>query len=70
MMIFTPGPDFTGLTARVWDRHRFRPDKHMGQVTVKFNTAKLQEADVDQWIPLSRRPGKNETVSGASIVRV
>lgn len=34
--------DFTGLTARVWDKHRFRPDKHMGQVTVKFNVAKLQ----------------------------
>lgn len=53
----------TGLRVRVWDKHRFRADKFMGQLTIKFNPAKLADTDIDEWFALQKRSAK-EPVSG------
>jgi len=61
---FSVGANFAGLKLRVWDKHKFRSDKFMGQVTIKLNTALLSSKEsLDDWFPLSKRATK-EYVSG------
>eukprot|EP01116_Phalansterium_solitarium_P006488 TRINITY_DN187_c0_g3_i1.p1 TRINITY_DN187_c0_g3~~TRINITY_DN187_c0_g3_i1.p1 ORF type:complete len:626 (+),score=187.98 TRINITY_DN187_c0_g3_i1:243-2120(+) len=55
---------FAGLKVSCWDKHKFFPDKFLGQATVKFNTAMLTSSEaLDEWFPLSRRKA-GETISG------
>ncbi|KAL6068610.1 Defective in cullin neddylation protein [Balamuthia mandrillaris] len=58
--------EFTGLIVRCWDKHTFRRDVFMGQITIKFNTELLEGQDsIDQWFPLNKSGGKKkENVSG------
>eukprot|EP01119_Soliformovum_irregulare_P010969 TRINITY_DN2710_c0_g1_i1.p1 TRINITY_DN2710_c0_g1~~TRINITY_DN2710_c0_g1_i1.p1 ORF type:complete len:615 (-),score=204.72 TRINITY_DN2710_c0_g1_i1:16-1860(-) len=61
---FSVGSTFSGIKLRVWDKRKFRGDKFMGQVTVKFNTEVMQSTSaIDDWFPLSKRKTK-ENVSG------
>jgi hypothetical protein len=61
---------FSGLMVRVWDKHTFRRDGFMGQVTIKFNTELLDgEEAIDQWFDLRQR-GKKEDVSGSIRLRI
>jgi hypothetical protein len=57
---------------RLWDKHTFRRDGFLGQVTIKFNTELLDagdEAPIDQWFALKQR-GKKEDVSGSVHLRI
>lgn len=46
---------------RCWDKHKFRADKFLGQVTIKFNTALLQSSEqLDNWFTLSKQKSKEE----------
>lgn len=63
---------FSGLMVRLWDKHTFRRDGFLGQVTIKFNTELLDagdEAPIDQWFALKQR-GKKEDVSGSVHLRI
>ena len=58
------GSSFSGLKLRCWDKHKFRTDKFMGQVTIKFNTQLLSSAEqLDDWFSLKKRKAK-ESVNG------
>jgi hypothetical protein len=62
---------FTGLMVRLWDKHTFRRDGFLGQVTIKFNTDLLDsEEAIDQWFVLKQRGGKKEDVSGSVHLRI
>lgn len=53
-----------GLKVRVWDKHKFRSDKFMGQATIKFNNQLLNSSEKqDEWFILQKRKSK-EDVSG------
>jgi len=61
---FNVGSSFSGLKLRCWDKHKFRSDKFMGQVTIKFNTQLLSSTEqLDDWFPLKKRKSK-ESISG------
>jgi len=64
--------EFSGLFIRCWDKHTFRRDRFMGQVTIKLNPEVLRgEALIDDWFPLSQRGGKKkEEVSGDLQLRI
>eukprot|EP01114_Cavostelium_apophysatum_P013673 TRINITY_DN3364_c0_g1_i4.p1 TRINITY_DN3364_c0_g1~~TRINITY_DN3364_c0_g1_i4.p1 ORF type:complete len:545 (+),score=110.15 TRINITY_DN3364_c0_g1_i4:209-1636(+) len=64
LLEFSVGSNFSGLKLRCWDKHKFKADKFLGQVTIKFNTALLSSSEkLDEWVPLQRRKTKEE-VSG------
>jgi len=49
------GSTFTGMKLRCWDKHKFRSDKFLGQVTIKFNTALLSSSEkLDDWFALKK----------------
>jgi len=54
-----------GLKLAVWDKHKFRTDKFMGQALIKFNTELLLAESIDDYFQLEQRKGKNEVVSGS-----
>eukprot|EP01088_Endostelium_zonatum_P001572 TRINITY_DN11887_c0_g1_i1.p1 TRINITY_DN11887_c0_g1~~TRINITY_DN11887_c0_g1_i1.p1 ORF type:complete len:469 (-),score=95.70 TRINITY_DN11887_c0_g1_i1:745-2151(-) len=56
---------FSGIFVRCWDKHTFRRDGFLGQVTIKINPDILRQKVIDSWFPLSQRGGKKkEEVSG------
>lgn len=54
------------MVIRCWDKHTFRRDGFLGQITVKFNTELLESHEaIDDFFNLSKRgEKKNESVSG------
>lgn len=56
---------------RVWDKHTFRRDGFLGQVTIKFNTDLLESGGevIDDWFVLKQR-GKKDNVSGSLRLRI
>mmetsp|Transcript_17632 Transcript_17632/g.24490 ORF Transcript_17632/g.24490 Transcript_17632/m.24490 type:complete len:605 (+) Transcript_17632:224-2038(+) len=59
-----PSSAFSGLKVICWDKHKFRADKFLGQVTIKFNTALLASSEkLDDWFPLNKRK-TGEVVTG------
>jgi hypothetical protein len=69
---FAVPPNFAGMKVSVWDKHRIRADKFMGQLTLKFNPSLLRsEERIDEWFTLNKRPEKpTETVSGTIHLRI
>eukprot|EP01090_Pellita_catalonica_P021918 TRINITY_DN8338_c0_g1_i1.p1 TRINITY_DN8338_c0_g1~~TRINITY_DN8338_c0_g1_i1.p1 ORF type:complete len:612 (+),score=120.40 TRINITY_DN8338_c0_g1_i1:20-1855(+) len=70
---FTVAPSsFSGLMVRCWDKHTFRRDGFLGQVTIKINTAVLEgESQIDDWFTLKTRGARRkETVSGDVMLKI
>lgn len=64
-----PKETFT-LTLRCFDKHLFRKDKFLGQVTVTFNSKLVSSAEaIDHWFPLTPR-NASETVSGSVHLKI
>jgi len=57
---------FTGLLVRVWERHRFRRNRFLGQATIRFNPELLIKRGeaINQTFELWKR-GKKAAVSGS-----
>jgi len=61
---FQTDSSFTGLKLRCWDKHKFRSDKFLGQITIKFNTSLLSSTEkLDDWFVMNKRK-EGEDVTG------
>eukprot|EP01103_Thecamoeba_quadrilineata_P001453 TRINITY_DN1130_c0_g1_i5.p1 TRINITY_DN1130_c0_g1~~TRINITY_DN1130_c0_g1_i5.p1 ORF type:complete len:526 (-),score=100.17 TRINITY_DN1130_c0_g1_i5:78-1655(-) len=52
-----------GMKVRVWDKHRIRKNKFMGQIVIKFNLELLASDPIKSWFTLESRRAKEE-ISG------